>query len=161
MGGACLFFGLVACGLQPPITPQSRTHCPPLSLFSLNFFRFFKKWRKEEKAKDIQFDWFGCFLLFAEHYGGEPPITHHKGNQPIKPNFIPTYAAMPVNSFFSSNHSFSKNDLEWKELSWMGAAMNWFNNEKINWIHLISFHFIKFLQFFNLFIISSNSSLLL
>ena len=31
MGGACLFFGLVACGLQPPITPQSKTHCLPLS----------------------------------------------------------------------------------------------------------------------------------
>jgi hypothetical protein len=76
-----------------------------LSLFSLNFFRFFKKWRKEEKAKDIQFDWFGCFLLFAEHYGGEPPITHHKGNQPIKPNFIPTYAAKL--SALNSTHNLS------------------------------------------------------
>ena len=103
----------------------------------------------EEKAKDIQFDWFGCFLLFAEHYGGEPPITHHKGNQPIKPNFIPIHAAMPFN-FISFSICFlilKEKTNGMKEIDWAAAVIlfifikiihNWFHQQvnSINYFYL-------------------------
>ena len=48
---ACLLCWLVACGLQPPITPNKRIQLSCSSSFNLlfvNSFRFFKNWKRSE-----------------------------------------------------------------------------------------------------------------
>ena len=56
---------------------------------------FWLSWRQKEtlcsthSANSFQIEglvvWFGWFPFLAEHYGGEPPITHHKKTNPTNP----------------------------------------------------------------------------